>query len=568
MNKLLQINTAKKGLIATLIAIAGVVLLNYATTNWVAQIDLTEDKRFTLTDATKRAISEVNTPITIVNYFEGDFPASFKRLQIATKEKINEFRGLNNEVSVELIDPNDGDKDAVNAIRKNLGQKGVFPTNIRVNENGEKIEKIIYPTLIVKSQHKEIVVKLLENEIAGASPDEVINNSVALLEYKLANAISKASQPEKPIVMFLEGHGELIPQQTKDIQEEIGQHYKVGRLNLNKTQAIDPRVSLLIVAKPQSAFSREDKIKIDQYVMNGGRTLWMIDKYAVDLDSLYQAGKWIPKEYPLNIEDILFRYGARIKNNLVLDLACSKIPLVTGMIGNAPQFEYPKWYYHLTSTPKSEHPIVKNLDRINLFYPSVLDTVKTKTPSKKTILLSSSDHVRTQSMPNELTFEILRYPPDVDQYNKKNLTLGALYEGQFSSLYENRLNPTELNSLKQPFKTESVPTKMIIISDGDIGKSISKTNQNGSYDLPLGFNEYDRYTYDNKEFLLNCIEYLMDDNGLIEARSKEVKLRLLDRVKAKKERTKWQVINLVTPLVIVVLFGFIWNYLRRRKYGV
>ena len=335
------------------------------------------------------------------------------------------------------------------------------------------------------------------------------------------------------------------------------------------------KISAIVVAKPVRPFSEQQKFKLDQYVMNGGKILWLIDRLGVSLDSMMGGRRFIPEDLPLGLEDLLFKYGARIKNNLILDLENTKIVLAVGQVGDQTQMELFPWFYHPAAAPTTGHPIVKNLDRVQLFFPSTVEAVKTKTAVEKTVLLSSSKYSREQFTPVELNFEILRYPEDPSKFNRGPQPVAMLLEGVFPSLYENRVSAemeAGLQRLGQPFKSQSVPTRQIVVSDGDVAAGMFNARRQKFE--PLGLNVFEKefgktspYPYANKAFLLNCIEYLLQPNGVIEARSKEVKLRLLDKTAAVENRGFWQLLNIGLPLVLLAIFGLIFNWLRRRKYG-
>ncbi|MFT5801481.1 MAG: ABC-2 type transport system permease protein, partial [Nonlabens sp.] len=348
------------------------------------------------------------------------------------------------------------------------------------------------------------------------------------------------------------------------LETTMSGYYNTGRIVLDSVVKIGKEAAVVIVAKPRGPFSEKDKFKIDQYIMQGGKVLWLIDPLVVNLDSLQGRQRYIPFEYPLELEDMLFRYGVKIKSNLILDMECSNIPMNTGN-----NLEMYPWYYHPIPVPRSSHPIVKSLDRVNLLFPSTIDTFRTKTNIKKTILLESSKYTRTQMTPVQLNFEILRYKPEPDKFNKGAQPMAVLLEGTFSSLFQNRVKKEfvdRLEEMGEEFYKESVDTKMIVVSDGDIARNLV-VNYETEEVKPLGFNKFDRRIYANRDFLINALEYLIDENGVIEARSKEVKLRMLDKVKAKEESTKWQIVNVVLPVVFLGLFGLVFNFWRRRKYA-
>ncbi|NNE29681.1 MAG: gliding motility-associated ABC transporter substrate-binding protein GldG [Saprospiraceae bacterium] len=532
-------------------------------------LDMTEEKRFTLTPATKKLLAQETGPIFIRVFLEGEFPAGFKRLQEATRDVIEDFRTHNPEINYVFDNPSDGNPQEINERRKALGEKNIYPTNLRVKDVDETKQLIIYPYALINLGNREVSINLLESEVIGVPNEVVLNNSVALLEYKLANAIQKLILTRRNKIIFLQGHEELNRNQVKDLRATLAPFYDTDLVNLDSVVSVPSSIDVMVIAKPKNTFSEKDKFKIDQYVMNGGKVMWLIDRLAVNLDSLQGRSDYIPNDYPLNIEDQLFKYGARVQPNLILDLECTRIPLVSGQLGSGKQFDLFPWYYHPLVAPKSSHPIVKSLDRVNLFFPSSVDTVKTKTPVKSTVLLSSSARSRLQFTPVRLDFEILRYEPDPSKFNKGEQPIAVLLEGEFASLYENRVPEqmaSGLSSLGLEYKTRSVPNRMIVVGDGDIAKNLY--NSETDEFQPLGYNKFERRPFQaNKDFMINSIEYLMDDEGVIEARSKEVKLRMLDTVRARSQRGTWQFVNIGLPLIFLFGFGFLYNYWRRKKYG-
>jgi ABC-2 type transport system permease protein len=543
--------------------------LNIIAQFFYGHLDLTEEKRYSLTQPTRLLLNNLKDGVYVKVLLEGDFPAGFKRLQSSTREMLDDFRSESGYIEYEFEDPSKGTVEQINNRRKELSKDGIIPVNLRVMENGEKKERVIYPAAIVSYGGRSIPVNLLENEVPGRSSEEVLNNSVALLEYKLANAIQKLKSNTKPAIAFTGGHGELEAIQTADLEKNLRQFYNTGRIFLDSVVTISPEIGVLVVAKPRTAFSEKDKFKIDQYVMNGGKVMWLIDRLTASLDSMQRQPNFMPNDYPINLEDILFKYGVRIQPNLVLDLDCTKIPLVTGKMGNAPQFELFPWYYAPSVAATASHPVVKNLDRVSLQFPSSIDTVRTKTPVKKTILLTSSQYSRLQYAPVRLNFEMLRYDADKTKFDKPNQTVAVMLEGEFPSMYENRLTDEMAAGLKQlhiAYKPTSLPTKMLVVSDGDVAANDVTNAAEKSY-APLGYNKYEKHLYANKDFLINAIEYLLDDNGVIAARTREVKLRLLDGVRTKSEKTFWQVLNVGVPLLLLLGFGWVFNFLRRRKYA-
>jgi len=547
------------------------IFVNVIGSYFYNHLDLTEDKRFTLTKATKNLLADVDDPVLVRVLLEGEFPAGFKRLQNATKDILDDFRSESGNIEYIFEDPNIGTVEQINERRKILSEQGVRPVNLRLKDKEGTSEKLIYPFAMLSYKNKSIPINLLEPEIPGMSPERILNNSISLLEYKIANAIDKLDRTYKqPLVAFVEGHGELGPLQTQDIETVIAPFYDSGRINLDSVYSLSPeKVAILVIAKPIIAFSERDKFIIDQFVMRGGKVMWLIDKLNVNLDSLQRKEFYVPYDLPLNLDDQFFKYGFRIQPNLVLDLQCTRIPQVIGQQSNNPQIEMFPYFYHPVIVPRSSHPIVKSLEGINLYYPSTIDTVQTKTNVEKTILLESSEFTRMQYSPVRLDFKHLRYEAKPEKFDKKFQPVGILLEGEFPSLYEGRATEKMKEGLAQlgldPIYKSS-PTKMLVVSDGDVIKNLVDPSRNAYQ--PLGFNPYEKYKFANREFILNAIEYLAADGGVITARSKDVKLRLLNTVKAEAEKTKWQLINIIFPLVFLGLFGFAYNFIRKKRYNI
>ncbi|HMV23155.1 MAG TPA: gliding motility-associated ABC transporter substrate-binding protein GldG [Saprospiraceae bacterium] len=545
------------------------ILLNIISSYFFFRIDLTGDKRYTLTEPTKNLLKGVKDIISVKVLLDGEFPAGFKRLQQSAKEMLDDFRSVNPNITYDFQDPNAGTPEQINDMRAKFKELGIIPTNLRIQQDNKTEEKIIFPYAIVNYGTRKYIVNLLESNVAGTSPEVVLNNSVGLLEYKFANAIQKLLKREKQNILFTAGHGELQQLETTDLESTLRESYNTGRVNLDTIVQIKNAIDLLIVARPRTEFDEKTKFKIDQYVMNGGKVLWLIDKLAVSLDSLRRPGNaYVPYDYSLNLDDMLFKYGVRIQNNLILDMECSKIPLQTGMIGNTPQYDQFPWYYFPAVMPKSNNPIVKSLDRVNLYFPSTIDTIQTKTPVKKEILLASSKYSRLQPNTSRLNFEVLRYDPEPERFNKPYQPMAVLLEGKFPSLFENRVSPemeAGLKELGMKFEAVSKETRMIVVSDGDIARN--SFNPATGEMRPLGFNQYERRVYANKNFLINCVDYLIEGRGIIEARAREVKLRLLDTVKVRDEKGFWQLINVLLPVVLLVLAGMSYFWFRKKRYA-
>lgn len=556
-----------------LIIVAAILIVVNIISGYVhGYIDLTEEKRFTLAESTTNLLYDVEDRIIIKVLLEGKFPASFKRLQQATREMVDEFRDENSVIEYIFEDPTDGDMDEVNGRIRSLAELGIVGRSLTYFEGKEKVQKLVFPYAIVQYGNREVIVNLLETASGPEDEETMLNKSVSLLEYKLANAIQKITARKQGNIVFTTGQGELEPKYRASLKNELSRFYNVGDLPLDSITSIGKEADLVIVARPTKEFTLKNQFKLDQYVMNGGKIIWLIDKMDAHLDSIQKYKFYIPQEYPLGLDDMWFKYGARIQPNLVLDMQSTAIPQVIGQSGGRSQTQLFPWFYHPLVAPASTHPIVKNLDRVNMYWPSTIDTIQTKTHVQKTVLLASSQYSRYQVNPVRLNFEILKVEPTAAQFNKGRQPVAVMLEGQFPSLFENRVDESfkqSLESINQPFKAISVPTKQLIVSDSDFAANWFNERTQESY--PMGYNPYlpqgQNNFQGNQDFMVNTIEYMISEGGVLEARNREVKLRLLNGPKVREEQTMWQLINVGVPLLFIVLFGLLYNYFRRRKYS-
>jgi ABC-2 type transport system permease protein len=562
----------KQALFHLSLSIGILVLINilahsrFGNVPFYTRFDLTEDQRFTLTPSTKTLLRKLDDVVFVKVLLQGDFPAGYQRLQESVEDMLFDFQNENALVSYQFEDPLSGNTEQINTRKKQLAEMGVLPVSLNVRENGERSQKLTYPYALFYYKGRSVAVNFLENQIPGVPPDVILNKAITLLEYKFVHAIQQLKQSTKPVLLFVEGHGESIPEETADLENGLRESYQTGRIHLDRVVAIDSSVKTVIISSPKSAFSDKDLFKIDQYIMHGGTLLLLADKIALHLDSL-RGGTYLPGERNLNLDDLLFRYGARLQANLLLDMQSSVIPLAVGKVGNAAQFEYFRYPYHLVVLPNSNHPTVKNIGPINLQYAGSIDTVGTKYPVKKTILLQTSENSRYQYLPLRMNFDFMRYPLDEKLFNKGPQTVALLLEGQFSSLFENRVAPNMISFLKnegRPFEKKSGETKIVVLSDADLIRN--RVDKQTGKVIPAGYNEFEKYVFAHKDFLINLLEYLADSDGIIEARGKDLKLRLLNTTKIKEEQLKWQLINLLFPLFLIALGGFLYHYLRNRRY--
>lgn len=558
-------------IVQVLLIIIAIVIINAIAGQYYAHIDLTEDKRFSLTGPTEALLDDVADPIYVRVLLDGEFPAGFKRLRQSTKDILDQYRSRAPKIIYEFQNPSpkDASNEELNNIKLELSKDGILPTTLRYGEGDALTNRQIYPYAIFSLGQKQVVVNLLEEQVMGMPEEVILNNSVSLLEYKFSNAIQKLTLKNKANIVFTEGHEELSKQQTAVLENSLKEYYNTGRVNLDSIYLINKEIDVLIVAKPRTAFNQRSKFLIDQYIMNGGSVLWLIDYLDVSVDSIGRNDIYIPPTMNLDLEDLWFNYGFRLQPNLVLDLQATQIPQVIGMAGGEPQYQLIKWPYHVLALPLSQHPIVKNLDRINLFFPSTIDTIQTNARVNKEILLQSSPYTRYQLTPVRLNFQVLQEDFKAELFNKSPQAVAVLLEGEFESAFQNRVTADMQNMLQQidaPFKEKGEHAKQIIISDGDIINNVLSVKEQKIF--PLGYNKWERRTYKaNETFILNAIEYLINIDNILAARSKEVRLRMIDRVKARTEKTKWRLINIVLPLLLLIGFGLVYRQIRKYKYA-
>lgn len=544
-----------------------VLLINFVGTFYFKRFDLTTEKRYTLAESTKKLLSNLDDEVLFKVYLNGNFNPSFTRLKNETKEILDEFRAYsNNQIQYEFITPGDGaTPEEKNNIEKQLYEKGLVPEQVVEKKEDKTSETLIWPGAIVSFKGKESVWQIFKRQI-GVPPEECINNSVEELEYSLTTSIRKLMRDKKQEITFIEGHFETDTIHQYDFMRSLSEYYNVNRTPLLGKLGSLQGSDAIVITRPDSAFSDKDKFIIDQYIMKGGKVLWLIDPVSVSMDSLYQKGFTIGLSRPLNIEDMLFKYGVRLNPVLVQDLNCARIPINVGFKkANEPNFKFFPWLYSPLVLPDIDHPIVKNLDLIKFDFLSTIDTVSAK-GIKKTILLRTSKYTKTQPTPARAFLGMTQYQPKESQFTNPYQPIACLLEGTFSSFVEFRLPSKLLNDSSFKYLDRgNKPTKMIVVADGDVASNDYQKGSGRVY--PLGYDRYTNQTFANKTFLLNCVNYLLDDDGLLQLRSREVKLRLLDKKKINLQRTKWQMINVLMPLGIVILLGMVQFYVRKKRYS-
>lgn len=543
--------------------IAGIILINMIAGFIFFRVDFTKEKRFTLSNASKNLVSNLQDVVYVKVYLDGEFPAGFKRLRNATKETLDDLRAYaGGNLEYEFINPTaDPDLKVRDEVLQQLLKKGLTPINVQVSDENGARQQIVVPGAIVSFRGKEIAIPLLQSNTVASSADEVLNNSVMNLEFQLVSAIKKATTFDRPKIAFIYGHGELDTLQTADVIKSLRASYQVDFVYLPATAPKDLLAyKSIVIVKPKSAFNEGEKFNIDQYIMQGGRVLWMVENLMADMDSLGKDASMMTSTLNLNLEDQLFTYGARINNDLIQDVQCAPIPVVTGNVGSQTQSDLMPWLFYPIFIPNSTHPVVKNLDGVRAEFANTIDTIQVAGITK-TALLQSSKYTKVLNAPVRVSLNMLAIEPNPLQFNKSAMMAAVALEGKFNSLYKNRL-VVKNDSIK--FIEQSKPTRMIVVSDGDIIKNFVAKKDSAVY--PLGYDRFTKQTFANKNFILNAIDYLSDDDNIIDARTKEVKLRTLDKGKIKKQKLNWQIMNILLPNLLVVLVGIVLFYARKRKY--
>ena len=553
----------KKVLLAFLKGIILLVAVNVIANYFYTRFDLTEDKRYTTSKEANETVTKFNSPVIIDILLEGNLPAEFSKLQTETILLLEQFATKNKNIKFNLVNPLEGATSIEQTITE-LQQIGLTPANVTIEENGKKSQEMVFPWAMVNYNNKTVRVPLLKNKL-GASAEDRINNSVQQLEYAFADAFTKLAIKQKKRVAVIKGNGELEDIYLTDFLSTIRDYYNIGAITLdsvaNKPQEVLDQLKsfdLALIAKPTEAFTEKEKYVLDQFIVNGGKSIWLIDNVVIELDSLFnEKGSALATRRQLNLDDFFFKYGFRVNPVLVNDLYNTPIVLATGE-ANESQYNPLPWVYHPMVFSKNNHPINTNIEASRFQFSNIIDTLSN--PNKKTILLQSSPLSKPEATPKIISLNILNKQPDKEAYVQKgSLPLAVLLEGRFSSAYTNRVKPIKLNGSLD----KGGQNKLLVVADGDI---IKNQLRNG-VPLPLGYDKWTNNTYGNKEFLVNSINYLLDDTGLINIRNKKVAIPLMDVQKITDEKSKWQLINIGVPIGLVLLLGICFSYYRKNKFA-
>jgi len=548
-------------------------LINFLASEFHSRYDLTKEKRYTLSKATKNLLTKLDDDITIEVFLKGEFPAGFKKLANSTKEFLGLAKELNGpKVHYQFISPQD-EFPGVQGMRyeDTLVGLGAVPINVTVQVKAGQESKRVYPVALIKYKEKQALLNLYSGGKRLITPVE-INNAEALMEYEFAKTLDNLVRSEKPLIAYSVGNGEPADARSYSLQQTLQQDYQLFTLDINKQKIIPDTFKALIIVKPSLSFSDDEKFKIDQYVMRGGKLLLFIDDLHAEQDSLSYKPELIAYDRNLNLTDLLFRYGVRVNPDLVMDLQCDFMPFAVGGTPQNPQFEFLHWnYYPLFESP-ANHTINKNTGLISGRFVNSLDTIKVA-GIRKTALLYSSDNSRKITTPALISLNENRNAPQDEKFKEKNIPVAFLLEGNFTSLFKGRTPKSVMDSLAASgvsYKESSGENKIIVVGDGDIVLN-DFSPKDGP--LPMGLNFFTvgsqyEYQFANREFLQNCLEYMVKNSAIIETRNKEIVLRQLDTVKVNKQKTTWQFINIALPVLLIILAGWIYQQTRKRKYAL
>lgn len=557
----------QKNIVSLAKLIAGLILLNVLGNYFHKRFDLTQDQRFTLSEEAKEIIDEIDSPLVVDVFLKGNFPSEFRRLQTETEQLLDEFSAYNSNIKFQFLNPLEKGNEA---FQGQFEKFGLTPAQVSVMENGKQSTELVYPWALANYNGKSVKIGLLKNQL-GATTEERVNSSLQNLQYAFADGFKKLASEKSRKVAVLKGNGEFDDRYIADFFATLRDYYFIAPFTLDSV-APNPEKTLLalrdfdliVVAQPTEAFTDAEKYVLDQFIMNGGKSLWLLEASQMHHDTV--SGNTYAIGRDLNLNDFFFRYGLRINPVLVKDVYSAPIVLASGEERDSQYNRYP-WFFYPLSSSANNHPIVSNIEAVKFEYASAMDTLPN--PIKKTVLLSSSPISKTVGLPFPIDFDVeipknlqvVNEGPDPAEFNSGEIPLAVLLEGSFQSAYKNRVKPLKLSANLKNID-DGAQTKMVVISDGDV----IKNQMQGNRPLELGFDKTTNSFYGNKEFLLNTVNYLLDDSGLINIRTRQIAVPFLDQQRTAAERSHWQILNILLPLGLLALFAFIFNFLRKRKY--
>ena len=557
----------KKYVVPVAILIGGVLLLNIIGNLFYKRFDLTQDKRFTLSEEAKEIVDHVDTPLVIDIFLKGQFPPEFRRLQTETEQLLKEFAAYNSNIKFDFVDPLEKGSER---FQEQIAKFELIPAQVSVMENGKQSTEVIYPWALAHYNGKSVKIPLLKTQL-GATSEERVNSSLQNLQYAFADGFKKLTSQKSKKVAVLKGNGEYDDRYIADFFSTLRDYYFIAPFTMDSV-AVNPSATLkalhtfdlIVIAQPTEAFTDTEKYVLDQYTMNGGKSLWLMDATQIHIDPETEKAFVFGKD--LNLNDFFFKYGIRINPNLVKDVYSAPIVLASGEDRDSQYNRYP-WFFSPLSSSANNHPIVSNIEAVKFDYASSIDTLPNNI--KKTVLLSTSPITKIVGLPFEIDFDneiphnlqVVNEGPDPNEYKAGEIPLAVLLEGDFTSVFKNRVKPIKLiDGLKNI--DDGKTSKIVVVSDGDV----IKNQMQGNRPLELGFDKGTNAFYGNKEFLLNTVNYLLDDSGLINIRTRQIAVPFLDIHKIAEQKTKWQILNLLLPLGLLALFGLAFTFYRKRKY--
>lgn len=546
--------------------LAGLVLVGILSGQWFFRLDLTAEKRYSITNVSKTLVRNLEKPVNITLYLDGELNTGFRKFQKSIVEKIADYNAYSSQlINLTVFDPYEiTDAKRRDELFSELIAKGLQPTNIHQNTAKGTITQLVFPGVLIEYGDKHLSVNLLQNNPVHYEVN--LNNSIESLEYELTSAFSELMNDKKQTVAFLTGQGELNEFETHEFTKALSEKYQVSQVSAQELLAKGEQIKSLIIANPQKPFTEYDKFCIDQYLMGGGRMLLLIDPVSVNLDSLQTGNMTLAFPKNLNLDDQLFRYGIRINADLVQDVECLLISVNTAPAGSPSKFTPAPWYYFPLLVPSENHVISRNLNRVKSEFVSSLDTVGKGNQIRKSVILGTSAYSLVSPAPVEISLMSINNPPDRRLFRQPSQAVGVLLEGTFESVFKNRIVDS-FGMKSSEVKTESQETKMIVFSDGNLMANQYRIRNGVPEYMALGYDRFSKQTFGNKALLLNAVNYLCDDEGLMELRSRVFKIRLIDKVRMKEEKGMWQLINVLIPLFLISAFGAVYVYVRRRKYG-
>lgn len=546
--------------IGLLVLAISLVLLHILSYRFFVRVDLTADKRHSIHPATKKLLASLQDGLLVKIYLAGELPVGFRQLQRTTTELLAAFSAYTrHRIRYQIIDINKVSIEERKILYKHLASKGIPPTHLYVQDRGQRTEKVIYPGALINYQDQELGVLLLKGH-AMTSPGQMVSQSIENLEFEISKAIAKLIKKEPIKVGIVGGHGGPPEYQLQGFKKALQEDYELAEVGLGSLEALLAYQALFFI-KPQKAFSETEKYVLDQYIMQGGKVLFFLDRLQIDMDSL-SKGQAFALPLELNLDDQLFKYGIRIQQDLVQDLHAGLYPIIVGKLGNQPQLQFLPWPFFPILTNFADHLITKNLNPIYAQFVNSLDTIQvegiTKTP-----LVFTSPYSRLLGMPVQVDLASLRKEPDSKLYNQGPIPVVYLLEGKFSSLYANRLPPVGLEGAA--LLSTSKPTKILVVATSSMVLNAVEPRQKSPF--PWGYDPFMKQEFANEDFVRNTLSYMLAEDGLINTKRKVVQLRYLDKIKVEQSRLACQLINVSIPLVILLLIGWVWNYLYKQRYS-